>query len=314
MHTRRQETAKSAADSGNKASDHETKGGKFFRATLLNRSQVELTVNALVHQAQLKREAERNEKEEERWLKDEIIKSQMNTNLDDIDLDNWNLDIFYRHPLMPDEGHAHQQELKQEVTDKQYIGKDHEEAFNGLEPDDDVIEDSPETSEEPQDKQSPVKLESNQEVMKPEPNQEEEQVILRKLKQVPEFLQEGGDPATNIETGYEQYYAGTSKVVSKRKGQIEPNPVKRSVPHDDLNGINTNPDLNVDPQKIRQISDKSSNTLSKVPTKKKTKAKGKKAKKKAKKNLTFLPDSFPYYVNQYPPAHMGNYTCRYVLL
>ena len=299
MHTRRQETAK--YDSGNKANDHEAKG-KFFRTTPLNRSQVELTVNALTYQNQLKTEAERIEKEEELWLKEEIIKSQVNTNLSNIDLDNWNLHIFYRHLLMPDESHAHKQELKQEVTDKQYISKDDEEAF-GPEPDDDVIEDSLEMSEEPEDKQSPVKL---------EPNQEEEQDLLRKLKQVPEFSQGGGDPATNIETGYEQYYAGTSKAVSKRKRQLEPNPVKRSVPHDGLNGRNTNHDLNVHPRKIRQISYKSSNTLSKVPNKKKKKVKGKKAKKKL--NLTLLPDSFPYYVNQYPPAHMGNYTCRYVLL
>ena len=288
-----------------------SKGGTFFRSTPLNRSQVLTTVNALVYQAQLKQMAEKNEREEEQRLKEEILKSQMETNLDDIDLDNWNLEAFYDRKLEKRKSELKpevivKQEVEQEVTEELDISRDREEA-SGPEPDDDVIEDSPDWSEEP------ANLEPNQGVSNLEPNQEVEQNLSLKLKQAVELQvvpQGGGNPAINIETRSELNGIGAPIVLSKRKIQVGSNPIN-------TNGGNTKTDLQLDPlitRKIREFSNQLTKNMVKNHVKPNNKKKPKKkSKPKTSKQLTLLPDSFPYYTNKHPPPLIGNYTCKYVM-
>ncbi len=70
-------------------------GGTYYRSTPLNRTKVEQYVNWIVQDIQVKKTIERKE---ERRLVEERFERQMDSNLEEIELENRNLDNYYHMP------------------------------------------------------------------------------------------------------------------------------------------------------------------------------------------------------------------------
>lgn len=76
-------------------------GGTFYRSSFLNRTQVKQNVDKLVKELRMDRTAETKEQRllhEKQQLKAEKL---MDADLEDIELENWNLDNYYHMPQTP---------------------------------------------------------------------------------------------------------------------------------------------------------------------------------------------------------------------
>ncbi len=251
-------------------------GGTYYRIRPLNRTKVEQYVNEIVQDIQVKKTIERNE---ERRLVEENrlrLERQMDSNLKEVELENWNLDNYYHMP--------HTQKIPKPI-----------------------LEQRPQTRTQKISVPKPILEQQPQTV----PTLKVPGLVKTTTKTVPQvyMLPKQPQPMVNKkleESNYELLSMDTLEATGPDSYDDD------AVEEQELEPVLKQ---QVDPKLKRKIfvnGDGLNETMKgdNVVAEKKKSKKAKKKKKKQKKSIPNLPDSFPYFDTSYPPAKIGTYTCR----
>ncbi len=251
-------------------------GGTYYRNTPINRTEVEQYVSGLVQDIQVKNTIEQKEKRrlvEENRLR---LERQMDANLEEIELENWNLDNYYHMPRTP----------------KISIPKP-------------ILEQRPQNVRTTSTLRVPGFVQKLTKIVPPEKIVYKQPQPMGDMPMVNKELENSYDELLGMEsleaTGPDSSDDG---VESKHEleikepvlmQQVDPKPKRKVL-------------VNVDGG-LSEIM-REENPLVEKAKKKKKSIKAKKKKKKQKKSILNLPNSFPYFDNGYPPPKIGTYTCR----